>query len=104
MSTPEKTSLFGKSLKEWSLLILVVNLGIVMTVFSIAVIIAMINNPAISIKGEIDLGQFTGIIIGVSMVAVTLVAQQLTARHTIATMKTTDDTWIKSEEIEKGTP
>jgi carbon starvation protein CstA len=96
MSTqPEK--LFDRSLKEWALIILVVNLGIVMAVFVYAVAIALANSPdGVTIKGEIDLGQFTGIIIGVAMVAVTLVAQQMTARQTITTMRTTDDAWAKN--------
>ena len=95
MSESEK--LFDRSLKEWALIILVVNLGIVMAVFVYAVMIALTNSPeGVTIKGEIDLGQFTGIIIGVAMVAVTLVAQQMTARQTITTMKTTDDAWAKN--------
>ena len=68
-----------------------------MAVFVYAVAIALSNSPeGVTIKGEIDLGQFTGIIIGVAMVAVTLVAQQMTARQTITTMKTTDDAWAKN--------
>ena len=93
----EQEKLFDRSLKEWALIILVVNLGIVMAVFVYAVAIALANSPeGITIKGEIDLGQFTGIIIGVAMVAVTLVAQQMTARQTITTMRTTDDAWAKN--------
>ncbi len=95
MSESEK--LFDRSLKEWALILLVVNLGIVMAVFVYAVAIALANSPeGVTISGEIDLGQFTGIIIGVAMVAVTLVAQQMTARQTITTMKTTDDAWAKN--------
>jgi len=90
----EQDKLFDRSLKEWALIILVVNLGIVMAVFVYAVAIALANSPeGVTIKGEIDLGQFTGIIIGVAMVAVTLVAQQMTARQTITTMRTTDEAW-----------
>lgn len=90
----EQEKLFDRSLKEWALIILVVNLGIVMAVFVYAVAIALANSPeGVTIKGEIDLGQFTGIIIGVAMVAVTLVAQQMTARQTITTMRTTDEAW-----------
>jgi len=92
MSQPEKV--FDRTLKEWSLVILVVNLGIVMALFTWAAGTA-IANPAsnIVITGEIDLGQFTAIIIGVAIVAVTLVAQQMTARQTITTMKETDEAW-----------
>ncbi len=65
-----------------------------MAVFVWAVGSAIANPESnITIVGEIDLGQFTAIIIGVAIVAVTLVAQQMTARQTITTMKETDEAW-----------
>ena len=92
MSETEKV--FDRTLREWALVILVVNLGIVMTLFVWAAGSAIANPESnIVITGEIDLGQFTAIIIGVAIVAVTLVAQQMTARQTITTMKETDEAW-----------
>ena len=91
---PETEKVFDRTLKEWSLVILVVNLGIVMALFTWAAGTAIANPESnIVITGEIDLGQFTAIIIGVAIVAVTLVAQQMTARQTITTMKETDEAW-----------
>ena len=92
MSQTDKV--FDRTMREWALIILIINLGIVMAVFVWAVGTAITNPESnIVITGEIDLGQFTAIIIGVAIVAVTLVAQQMTARQTITTMKETDEAW-----------
>lgn len=93
----EDIDLSGYNLKEWSLIILFIGLAFVFGAFGVGFALAIINNPQIILKGEIDLGQFTGVIIGIAMVAVTLVAQQLTARMQGATLAQNDKSWIDSE-------
>lgn len=104
MSTEPKIDLGGFNIKEWSLIILVVILGIAVTVFVIGFVSAMLNNPDITVDGNLDIGQYSGIIIGISVVAVTLVAQQLTAKNQAAAVKATDDAWIKSESLAINPP
>lgn len=95
MSTED---LAGKTLKEWSLIILLVSLAIVFSMVGVGFVLAIIYNPtAITFTGSFDLSQFVGILIGVAMVAVTLVAQQLTARNQSAIAAQTDKAWIDSE-------
>lgn len=77
--------LAGMNLKEWSLIILMVGLAFVFAVFGIGMAIAIANSVGgVTLKGDIDLSQFTAIIIGIAMVAVTLTAQQLTTRSNAA--------------------
>ena len=97
MSQPE---LAGYSLKDWSLIILLFILGIAVAVFIAGLVLAILNNPQITITGEIDLGQFTAIIVGIAMVAVTLVGQQLISKVQASAIKQTDDTWLESEKTE----
>lgn len=87
-------SVAGYTLREWSLFILLFILGIATSVFVIGLAIAVINNPNITFKGEIDLSQFTGIIIGIAMTAVTLVGMQLGAKNVASAVKQTDETWL----------
>lgn len=82
MSATEQ--ILNLSLKEWSMLILMGALSAVFIVFAIGAAVAMMNNPQITIKGEIDLGQFTVIITGIAMVAVTLIGQQLVSKVIVA--------------------
>lgn len=98
MSTENgKVDLGGYNLKEWSLIILWIGLAFTFGAFGIGFAVAIANNPQISISGEIDLGQFTGVVIGIAMVAVVLVGQKLTAQSIAATTKQADDAWIESE-------
>ena len=101
MST-ESIGLGGLNQKEWSLIILIGGLATVFIVFAIGMVVAVSNNPEVVIKGEIDLGQFTGVIIGIAMVAVVLVSQQLTSRSQAAAVASTDSVWLESEKINKG--
>ena len=94
MSQPN-VSVAGKDLREWALIILLFVLVIAISVFMIAFVIAIMNEPDIKITGQIDLGQFTGIIIGSAMVAVVLVSQQLTAKQQQSAVQATDDVWLK---------
>ena len=83
----------GKDLREWSFIILMFTLAIAIMAWVISFVIAVMNDPDISITGSIDLSQFTGIIIGIAMVAVVLVSQQLTSKQQAAAVKATDDVW-----------
>jgi hypothetical protein len=87
----------GYSLKEWSLIILLFVLGIAVSVFVAVLVIAIMNNPNIVLKGEIDLSQFTGIVIGIAMVAVTLVGVQLGHRNTAQAIHDNDQTWLHEQ-------
>jgi len=90
----EKFDIAGKDLKEWSFIILMFTLAIAIAVFMFGFIIGIMNDPDIQIVGSIDLSQFTGIIIGIAMVAVVLVSQQLTSKNQAAAVKATDDVWL----------
>jgi len=93
MSTQPTIDLAGMNIKEWSLIILMIGLMIVFIVFGIGLAVAITNSPTVVISGEIDLGQFTGVIIGIAMVAVVLVSQQLTSKNMALTTKQADDAW-----------
>lgn len=97
MSTEEKVSLGGYNIKDWSLIFLIGALAAVFIVFAIGAAYALVNNPEITIAGTIDLSQFTGIIIGIAMVAVVLVGQQLTAKQQATAVEATDKVWLASE-------
>ncbi len=92
MST-EKFDLAGKDLREWSFIILMFTLAIAIMAWVISFVIAILNNPDISISGSIDLSQITGIIIGIAMVAVVLVSQQLTSKQQASAVAATDAVW-----------
>ena len=94
----DKIDLAGYNLKEWSLIIMWASLGITFVVFAVGFAVAIVNNPQIVITGNIDLSQFTGVIIGISMVAVVLVGQQLTAKAQASAVASTDKVWLESEE------
>ena len=102
MSTDPIIDIGGHNIKEWSLIILIGGLVTVFIVFAIGMVVAVSNNPEVVIKGEIDLGQFTGVIIGIAMVAVVLVSQQLTSKQQTEAVSRTDNVWLASEKIEKG--
>ena len=101
MSTQPTIDLGGYNIKEWSLIILMIGLAIVFVVFAIGMATAISNSPEVTISGEIDLGLFTGVIIGIAMVAVVLVSQQLTAKTQAAAVKQADDAWIATEGTNK---
>ena len=86
----------GHNVKEWSLIILLLALAFVFVVFGIAFSSAMLSNPEIIVTGTIDLGQFTGVIIGVAMVAVLLVGQQLTSKQQADAVAATDRVWAEN--------
>ena len=93
MST-DPNSLGGYSREGWALIILLLSIAFVFVVVGVAIILSILSgNATFVFTGEIDVGQYNAIIIGVAMVAVTLVAQQLTARTQANAVKATDDVW-----------
>ena len=92
MST-EPFDLAGKDLREWSFIILMFTLAIAIMAWVVAFVIAILNDPDITISGSIDLSQITGIIIGIAMVAVVLVSQQLTSSNQRNAVRDTDAVW-----------
>lgn len=72
----------GASLKEWSMIILMVSLAFTFGIVGVAFVIAMINAPtdAVTISGTFDLGQWQAIVIGIAITATVLVSQQLTKK------------------------
>lgn len=96
--------LAGRSLKEWSLIILMVSLAFTFGIVGIGFALAIVHNPgAITFTGSFDLSQFVGIIIGVAMVAVTLVAQQLNTKAISQANAQNDRAWIESDPTLKKT-
>ncbi len=89
----ESFDLAGKDLKEWSFIILMFTLSLAIMAWVTAFVIAVLNEPDITIAGSIDLSQLTGIIIGIAMVAVVLVSQQLTSNNQSAAVAATDAVW-----------
>jgi len=87
----------GHDLKEWSFIILMFTLSIAILAWVIAFIIAVLSNPDITIAGSIDLSQLTGIIIGIAMVAVVLVSQQLTSQQQRNAVADTDKVWSEDK-------
>jgi len=83
----------GKDLREWSFIILMFTLSVAIAIFMVGFVIAIMNDPDIEIVGSIDLSQFTGIIIGIAMVAVVLVSQQLTSKQQASAVAATDAVW-----------
>lgn len=90
--------LAGKDLREWSFIILMFTLSIAIMAWVVSFVIAIMNTPEnITITGSIDLSQITGIIIGIAMVAVVLVSQQLTSKQQANAVAATDNVWIGEE-------
>ena len=94
----EEDTLAGQTIKDWSLIILLLAIAFVFVVVGVAIILSITSGQStFTFSGEIDVGQYNAIIIGVAMVAVTLVAQQLTSRQQRAAVKDTDDVWSKEK-------
>jgi len=93
-----KDTLGGQTIQDWALIILLLSIAFVFVVVGAAIILSILSGKAtFTFTGEIDVGQYNAIIIGVAMVAVTLVAQQLTARQQRAAVKDTDEVWSKDK-------
>lgn len=85
MSTENpNVDLGGLNLKEWSLIILLGSLGFVFGVVGIGLALAIASGAVVEFTGSFDLSQYQAVIIGVAMVAVVLVGQQLTSKNNAA--------------------
>jgi cell division septal protein FtsQ len=94
MSTEEKFSIAGKSLKEWAFIILMINMSVVIVSYAVVFWMAIINDPtAITITGSIDISQITIIVFGIAMVATVLVSQKLTKDAVTDAVAATDKVW-----------
>jgi len=81
-------------MQDWALIILLLSIAFVFVVVGVAIILSILSGDStFTFSGEIDVGQYNAIIIGVAMVAVTLVAQQLTSKQQRAAVKDTDAVW-----------
>ncbi len=98
--------LLGASLKEWSLIILMVSLAFTFGIVGVGFVIAMINAPgdAITISGTFDLGQWQAIVIGIAITATVLVSQQLTKKDNAIMLSFLERTFNGSETKPGNTP
>ena len=93
MSAPT-TPLGNLSKEGWSLIILLLSIAFVFVVVGIAIILSITTgNATFVFTGEIDIGQYNAIIVGIAMVAVVLVGQQLTSKNQASAVQATDDSW-----------
>ena len=90
-------SIGGMNLKEWSFIILMICLIIVVVSFATVFIIAIMNTPEITLSGTIDLSQITTIVFGIALIATVLVSQKLTQQAVQTAVTATDKTWLESE-------
>jgi hypothetical protein len=83
MSETPKVELGGHNAKDWALI--------------------AIANPEsnIVLTGSLDISQWTVVILGIAIVAVTVVTQQLTAKAQQAAVAATDKVWLESEALAK---
>lgn len=97
MSTQPTTPLGNLSKEGWSLIILLLSIAFVFVVVGVAIIISISSGDAVfTFTGEIDIGQYNAIIVGIAMVAVVLVGQQLTAKTQASAVQASDDAWAKN--------
>lgn len=90
-------TIHGYTLKEWSLVILLIGLAFCFAFVGVGFVIAIANNPNITITGEIDLSQWTAVVLGIAITATVLVSQQLGNKNLIAAIRDNDRSWIESE-------
>jgi len=97
MSTEEKFSIAGYSLKEWAFIILMINLSVVIVSFAVVFWMAVTTNPdSIVISGTIDVSQITTIVFGIALVATVLVSQKLTQQGMQSATAQSDEAWTKN--------
>ncbi|TFH00763.1 MAG: hypothetical protein E4H14_19290 [Candidatus Thorarchaeota archaeon] len=91
-----KVNLAGYNIKEWALILLLFSLIAVFTLFAIAVAHAIISgNATITVSGDIDVGQYSAIIIAMAGIASVLIAQKLTSQSQAAAVAATDSVWME---------
>jgi hypothetical protein len=98
------TELAGHNIKEWSLILLLISVGFTFSVIGIGLALAISSGATISFTGTFDLSQYQTVLLGIAMVAVTLIGQQLTARQVSNAVEQTDKAWIESENPSKKPP
>jgi hypothetical protein len=102
MSETPKVELGGHNAKDWALIFLIGSLGFVFVVVAIAFAMAIANPESnIVLTGSLDISQWTVVILGIAIVAVTVVTQQLTAKAQQAAVAATDKVWLESEALAK---
>ncbi len=89
----EEFDIGGMNLKEWSFIILMMCLIIVVVAFAVVFIIAIQNSPDVTLSGTIDLSQVTTIVFGIALIATMLVSQKLTSNAVTAAVAQTDKVW-----------
>lgn len=97
-------NLGGMNVKDWALIILLASLAIVFVAWSLAFATAIINSPTTILEGNIDVGQLTGILIGIAMVAVVFVGQKLTSQQQTEAVARTDNVWLAEAGITVNPP
>ena len=93
------------NLKEWSFIILMICLIIVVVAFAVVFVIAIMNtlsaeDGSLLLSGTIDISQVTTIVFGIALIATVLVSQKLTQQAVQSAVKQTDDTWLETEKKE----
>jgi len=92
-------------LKEWSLIILLFAIAFIFFVVgAVILLIVQSGDFDVTVSGNIDVGDYNVIIVGIAMVATVMVAQQLTKKQITDTVKENDESWHRSEGTEKKPP
>lgn len=85
-------------LKEWSLVILLFAIAFIFFVVgAVIILIVQSGDFDVTVTGNIDVGDYNVIIVGIAMVATVMVAQQLTKKQVTDTIKENDESWHRSE-------
>lgn len=93
-----KVDLVGHDIKEWALIIMIGSVAFVFGVVGIGLAVAIYNGAAITFTGSFDLSQYQAVVIGVAMVAIVFVGQQLTSRQNQAATAQADNAWLTDKE------
>jgi hypothetical protein len=92
-------------LKEWSLIILLFAIAFIFFVVgAVILLIVQAGDFDVTVSGNIDVGDYNVIIVGIAMVATVMVAQQLTKKQITDTVKENDESWHRSEGTGKSPP
>lgn len=92
----------GINIKEWSLIILLFSIAFVFVSVGVTLILVVQAGGlnAVTVTGEINIGDYNVIIVGIAMVAVSLVAQQLATKLQTAAIARNDAVWLRELELE----
>lgn len=92
-----KFDLAGMNLKEWSFIVLMINLTLITVMVVVMFAAAVLSGQTISITGGINMDQLMVIIIGIAAVATVLVSQQLTTKANAAVIAAASGKTLKDE-------